>query len=381
MKRLIAIAATVIIIILGIVISNRMSNSKQPMQRLPQRANMNPVNVIKVQNSNLRTTFKISGYLSAYDKVDIYAEVSGVLLETPKRFKEGTRFKKGEVLIHIDDSVYKNNVLAQKSSLLNQLTLLLPDFSIDFPNSAKTWEEYLHNFDLNKPLAPLPEARSDQEKYYIASRNIYNQFYSIKGMEETLAKYTIEAPFDGVITVANINTGTLVRVGQKLGEFTNTDLYELEATAGISEVANLSVGETVTLTSEDIPGAFKGRIERINDVIDPKFQEIKVYISTSDKRLKDGMFLEAEITSKPLANVVRLERKLMIGPTTLYTVKSDSTLELTTVEIAGDEGDYVLVRGLENGTLLLGQQLANAQEGMKITNMGIGGKNNRRKAG
>ena len=44
-------------------------------------------------------------------------------------------------------------------------------------------------------------------------------------MEATLDKYTIKAPFNVVVTQSNINPGTLVRNGQKLGEFINTYLY------------------------------------------------------------------------------------------------------------------------------------------------------------
>lgn len=380
MKKYLAIIITIVIIVLGFAMKNILSNQKEHIQRRPQQKRANPVKVIKVKNQSLTTTFKISGYLNAYDKVDLYAEVSGVLLETPKRFKEGTRYSKDDELIHIDDSVYRNNVLAQKSSLLNQLTLLLPDLSIDFPESAANWENYLENYDLNKPLNPLPETTSQQEKYYIASRNIYNQFYSIKGMEETLAKYTLQAPFNGVITESNINLGTLVRQGQKLGEFTNTAVYELEATAKVSEVSHLQVGKQVILTSEDFPGEFTGKIARINDVIDAKFQSIKVYITTNDKRLKEGMFLSADIVSKPFENVIRIKRNLLEG-NSLYTITQDSTLELIQVDWMSDKDNFVIVEGLENGTLLLGQQLANAQAGMKIENMAIGNKKSQRTAG
>lgn len=381
MKKYVAVIITIIIIITGFALNNMLSNQKEHIQRQPQQKRANPVKVIEVKNQSLTTTFKISGYLTAYDKVDLYAEVSGVLLETPKRFKEGTRYSKGDELIHIDDSVYRNNVLAQRSSLLNQLTLLLPDLSIDFPKSARHWEAYLQNYDLNKPLNPLPQAASQQEKYYIASRNIYSQFYSIKGMEETLAKYTLRAPFDGVITESNINQGTLVRQGQKLGEFTSTAVYELEATANLSEVGHLHVGDNVTLTSEDLPGKFKGKIARINDVIDAKFQSIKVYITTSDKRFKEGMFISAEIVSRPFENVIQIDRNLIIGTNSIYTISQDSTLQLKDINIVHDESNVAMIEGLENGTLILGQQLVNAQDGMKIQNMVIGDKKSQRTAG
>ena len=64
--------------------------------------------------------------------------------------------------------------------------------------------------------------------------------------------------------MANINPGTLVRQGQKLGEFTSTESFEMEASVGAREVGRLREGQTVILKSEIISGEFEGRIQRIN---------------------------------------------------------------------------------------------------------------------
>lgn len=354
----------VLIVVIGVFVSTMLSNQKQPMRKRPPDRNSNQVKLIEVKNRDFQTKFEITGTLHALDKVDLFAEVSGILLPTKKRFKEGTRFSRGELLIRIDDAVYKNNVLSQKSGLLNQITLLLPDLSIDFPQSAARWESYLHKFDLNKPLASLPDPISDQERYYIASRNIYKQFYSIKSMEETLAKYTIEAPYNGVVTQSNINPGTLVRGGQKLGEFTNTSMYEMDASVSLNNVQYLKIGDPVELVSEDIPGKFSGKIQRINEVIE-KTQMVKVYILTTDRRLKAGMFLTANISTEPIRNAVRISKKLLVKPGQVYAVEN-SKLVLKPVKIAKEENNSLIVTGLKEGTQLIGQPLADAREGMTL---------------
>jgi len=357
--------ATVLIIIVGLLINTMLSNQKEPMKRHTMKKNKKPVKILTVKNENIQTQLEIGGHLTAFDKVEIFAEVSGILLLTPKRFKEGIRFSKGETLIKIDDAVYKNNVLAQKSSLMNQLTLLLPDLSIDFSNSAANWQSYLEQFDLEKSLSTLPEPESDKERYYIASRNIFNQYYVIKSMEETLAKYTITAPYSGVVTQSNINPGTLVRMGQKLGVFTNTDVYELEAAASIHEVQHLKPGDKVTLASNDIEGEFQGQVQRINAIIDRNSQTVKVYITTRDKRLKDGMYCTAHIISNPLSNTFRVPRNLDVGNGHIY-ILEDSVLQLKAVEIVAEESEQLIVRGLVNGTQILGEPVSGAYEGKKI---------------
>jgi multidrug efflux pump subunit AcrA (membrane-fusion protein) len=307
----------------------------------------------------------MSGPLYAYDKVEIFAEVSGILLNTPRRFKAGTAFKREKVLIKIDDRVYKSNVLAQKSSLLNQLTLLLPDLSIDFPGSTRRWETYLENLDLQKELNPLPEPASDKERYYIAARNIYNQYYVIKSMETTLSKYTIRAPYDGVVSMALINPGTLVRVGQKLGEFISTEVYEMEASVSLFDANRLEVGQPVTLTSEDVQGTFTGHIRRINRVLDPTSLTVKIYIHLQDPRLRDGMYMIAEAEGKPIPGAVAVAKDLLVGKNRLFAVEK-SILVLKPVRVVAERGDTAIVRGLANGTKILGEVWAEAKDGLRL---------------
>jgi multidrug efflux pump subunit AcrA (membrane-fusion protein) len=318
-----------------------------------------------VENGDILTTVTITGPLRALDRIDVYAEVSGILLPTSTPFRPGNRFAKGEPLIRIDDSVYRNNVLAQKSGLLNQLTLLLPDLSIDFPESAERWETYLAGFDLEKPLAPLPSAGSDKERYYVAARNIYNQFYTIKSMEATLAKYRIRAPYDGVVTASEINPGTLVRQGQKLGEFTSTDTYEMEAFADLDEVGLLEVEMPAILTSDDLPGTFQGRVNRINETIDQHTQLVAVYITTTDQRLRNGLYMTAAIESVPIYAAVRLPRSALVGDDRVWVIR-DSTLALKDIEIAAVEDGHVIVRGLADGAAVVLDPPDEAVEGMKI---------------
>jgi multidrug efflux pump subunit AcrA (membrane-fusion protein) len=358
-----AIAA--LVVVAGLVISNILSNQKEPMRRRPGAAGQKSIPIITIQNKDIQLPIEMSGPLYAYDKVDIYAEVSGVLLNASRHFKAGTPFEKSGVLIRIDDRVYKNSVLAKKSSLLNQLTLLLPDLSIDFPQSSQRWETYLKNMDLHKDLEPLPEPTSDKERYYIAARNIYNQYYEIKGMETTLSKYTIRAPFSGVVTQALINPGTLVRVGQKLGEFISTEVYEMEASVGLFDANRLELGQPVILSSEDVQGTFTGHIRRINRVLDATSLTVKVYIHVQDPLLRDGMYMVARAEGKPIPFAVAVSKDLIVEQNNLFAVEN-SKLVLKQVRVVTERGDSAIVRGLADGTKILGEVWADAREGMEL---------------
>lgn len=56
----------------------------------------------------------MQGTLVAFDKIQIFSEVSGILEETSRPFKEGSFFKKGDILARINEDEARYNLNAQK---------------------------------------------------------------------------------------------------------------------------------------------------------------------------------------------------------------------------------------------------------------------------
>ena len=155
-------------------------------------------------------------------------QVQGVFKKGSKLFKEGQSFRKGETIINIDADEYAASVQSAKSNLFNQLTAVMPDLRLDYPDIYSKWQDYLTNFDMSKSTPALPEMATEKEKFFISGRGILTSYYNVKNLEQRLSKYRIVAPFSGVLTETLVTEGTLVRSGQKLGEFINTEVYELE---------------------------------------------------------------------------------------------------------------------------------------------------------
>ena len=323
------------------------------------------VKTMEVKNQMVANSLDIQGRLVAFDKIDIFAEVSGTLENTSRAFKVGNYFKKGAVLIKINQDEARLNLLAQRSSLLNAITQMLPDLKIDYTDSFDQWKNYVDQFDPEKPIQPFPKSNNDQEKYFIASKNILNQYYTIKSTETRLAKYTIYAPFSGVLTATDINPGSLVRVGQKLGELMNTGNYELEAAVALSDLRNIKVGNTVQLRSDAIDGEWTGRIKRIDNQIDPTSQTVKLFIGVSGQNLREGMYLIGDVKASPIDDAVRIPRDLLIDQKAVYAVR-DSQLILEDVSIVKISGPDVIIKGLDDGTVILKKPVNGAFVGMKV---------------
>jgi len=228
-----------------------------------------------VENTAIPIVVTANGNLTAKERVELFAEVQGVFRKGSRLFKEGQSYNKGETIISIDDSEYAASVQSAKSNLFNQLTAIMPDLRLDYPEIYPKWQGYLSSFDMSKSTPALPEMKSEQEKFFISGRGILTSYYNVKNLEQRLSKYRISAPFSGVLTEALVTEGSLVRSGQKLGSFISPDVYELEVSVSKSYTDLLKVGESVVLTNLDDDTKYKGTVTRINGSIDQATQTVK----------------------------------------------------------------------------------------------------------
>ncbi len=363
--RRLGVVAAFVILIASFFVARLLSEMKEPPKRRPGMEADKEVQVMRVENRSISTGLDVQGQLVAFDKIEIFAEVSGTLEETERPFKVGSYFPKGAVLARIDDDEARLNLLSQKSELLNAVTQLMPDLKVDYPQSFDNWKAYLDAFGLEADIRPLPEAVSEQEKYFVASRNIYSLYYSIKSAEERLSKYVMRAPFSGVLTEASIHPGALVRVGQKLGELMNTGYYELEATVPLSDLTYIKPGNRVQLISDDLAGSWTGTVRRINDQVDPSTQTVKVFIGVSGRQLREGMYLRGEVKAGSIANAVKIPRRLLVDQNAVFEVR-DTLLRKHPVEIVKFVADSVIIRGLDDHTVILRETLPDAFDGMRV---------------
>ncbi len=366
-RKISVVAGVLLPLFIAVFAYNYLSNQKAPPKKKDfVGKDLRRVEVLTVDNNTVPSTLDVQGRLVAFDKIDILAEVSGILEPTSNTFKVGSRFAKGSVMLNIDSEEAELNLLSQKSTLLNAITQLMPDLKIDYPESFDHWRAYLQQFDIEKPIQPFPEPLNDKEKFFIATRNIQSQYYNIKSAESRLSKYKIYAPFSGVITEASINPGSLVRVGQKLGELMNINNYELEATIRLADLNYIKIGSLVSLHSDDIAGNWSGRIKRISDQIDASTQTVVVYIGVSGNNLKEGMYLRGDVELKNIENAFELPRNLLVNESTVYKIQNDSILTLQKVNIIKITEKTAIVSGLKDGTKLLKELFPGVFEGMLV---------------
>ena len=363
--RIVITTILAVALIFGAVnIAKQMASARNEPQPVAKKI-ITPVFTEVVANSDNSLSITTSGNLVARDKIDIYGETTGVFESSDHNYKPGTYYAKGAVLLHINSDEHEATIRAQKSSLLNQIVLMLPDLKLDYAESFPQWEAYVQDFDVNQPLRSFPEAINDQEEMYVVGRGIHTAFYTITNLEERLKKYTIRAPFSGVLTETLVYPGALIRNGQRLGQLISTWTYELEVNVNISYLHLLKTGRTVELFNLDRSKSWQGKVIRLGGRVDQSSQTIKAYIQVSGKDLKEGMYLEADLAVDVMEDTYEIDRKLLFDDDKIYYVK-DTVLEIAQVEPEFFKEETVIVRGLNDGMHVITRPVPGAHRGMRV---------------
>jgi len=364
MRKIIIASIGVALILGALFIAKKVADSKSVAKPKPVPVKKQ-VSTKEVLNALVPVQITTSGNLTAKNKVDLSSEVQGILKQGRKDFKPGTYFSKGEIILSINNDEHMANLRASKSSFYSALTAIMPDLQLDYPNVYLKWQQYLQSIDINKNLPSLPEMQSEKEKYFITGRNILSSYYNVKNAEVRLAKYAIRAPFSGVLSETSVNPGALINMGQKLGTFVNTSVYELQLNINTQFIDLLQKGKTVTLYNIDHSKSWQGVISRINPTVDQTTQTLPLYIDMRDKNLKEGMYLEAVLDTKPIENAISVKRSLLVEDSFMFTLK-DSILIKTPVTVAFSNKDEVVIVGLKNGTAYIDNPVPGAYEGMVV---------------
>lgn len=365
MRKYITIIAAVLVIAASAYIAKDLANPDKKVRPIQEKVTPT-VFVENVLNAHVPISVLESGRLVAKNKIEIFAEVQGVMQNTGKEFKPGVNYKKGESIVHVRSEDFYANLMAQKSNLQNLITSILPDLRLDFPDAYKKWDDYLRSFEMEKPVPPLPKVTSDKEKFFVTGRNIYTTYYNTKNMEITLEKYNLKAPYDGILTEALVTPGSLIRPGQKLGEFIDPTVYEMEVSINKSLIASLKVGkEVIVRYSENKTKQWKGKIVRINGKVESTTQTVKVFIELHSNELKEGMYLEAIMNGESIPDAFMIERNLLVDESKVYIV-SNNTLELINIEPVFFNQKTVVVKGLTDGDQLISRPVSGGYSGMEV---------------
>lgn len=307
----------------------------------------------KIIYSDIPINIINKGRLSSYHKVDLISEVQGKILPGEVVNKAGQSFKEGQLLYRVYDEEVKLALRAAKSRFLTSVANVLPDIKYDFEQNYSAWMSFFSDIDLEKELPELPKVKSEQEKIYIASKNIFNDYYTIQSNEIQLAKHYIYAPFNGSFSQVYAQEGSIANPGTRIASIIRTDLLELVVPFEVEQVKWLKPGQPVELRINKQAVA-EGKINRISDFVDANTQSVLVYVevpNNSNQKLFEGMYMNARFYGISLHQVMKVPRSSVFNFNEVFLVEADK-LKKTQVKVVRVDQDYLYFSGpSENSTI------------------------------
>lgn len=360
------------------------AEARQQEEALPR------VQVVQVAREGSKSGLQLTGAIQAINEAPILARTDGYL---KARFADlGDRVKAGQPLAEIDVPEIEDTLRGARATLdqsrasLEQAAASLEQGKADLELakvSAQRWGE----------LAKEGVAsRQDDDKYRLEYQaRIANVHALEKGLNvqknsvavaeanvartENLKAYKIvKAPFDGVITVRNVDAGALVSAGNTL-LFRIAQTHQLRAYVYIPQswVSSIRPGQAVIVRASGLPGRdFKGTVARTANALDPTSRTLLVEVSlpNPDGTLMPGMSVQADFSApRRDAPLVIPADALVIraNGSEVAVVQPDGTVHVRKIQVGRDYGDRLEVfNGLNEGDMVIQNPSDVVRDGMKV---------------
>lgn len=344
----------IFLLINGLIVWTLFGNKEEEKDENEKKSLLQYYEADYVKNQTHIAEITSYGQIKGATSFDLSSEVQGKLLQGNVRFKPGIKFTKGQVLCRVDNTDALYNLSARKASFITLIANALPDLRIDFPDEFEKWKSYMDRLTLNRPIPDLPAWSSDKEKVFLASRNIISEYFGIKGNENTISKYTLTAPFNGMIHTTFVDINANVSPGVRLATLVETKNFEMKAPFRLEEMPYINLGKTGQLTNNKGEVIGMATVDRISEIVNQNTQSVDVYLKvapTENGYFYDGMFANLQIPTDSIYQSFELPRRA-VHDDSVY-VFMDSSLFKKHVTIARKKSNSIIIKGLNDGELVV----------------------------
>ena len=361
---LVGVAVVLIVAILlgGFGILSRRSAATVLAERTRELAAPTVIAAVPTQGAPV-DSFVLPGNVTAWTDSPIYARTSGYL--TRWYFDIGARVKKGALLAEIATPEVDQQ-LAQAEADLNTTQATANNARIQadrYTGLVKSNAVSRQDTDtfVNQATATAAAVRSAQA--------------NVERLRDLQSFEKVYAPFDGVVTARNIDTGQLIDPGAGKELFHLQAIQTLRVYANLPQVDtnNVKRGSKIDLTFAEHAGkTYQGTLARTSDSIDPASRTLLVEIDVDNRggELLPGSLAQVHFKTPsagpsfivPAAAIIFRKEGLRVG-----LVVNGDIAHLVPVVIGEDDGANVkIVTGLSAGDQVIQDPPDSLIEGEKV---------------
>jgi membrane fusion protein, multidrug efflux system len=288
----------------------------------------------------------LPGSVTPYADASIYARTSGYIQHWYADI--GAKVKAGQTLADIEtpelDAQLKQARADEATAKANYA----------FANStAQRWQTMLKTQSVSQQDT---DAKTSDSEAKLAALQAAQA--NVARLGEMVSYEKVTAPFDGVVTVRNVDVGALVTSGGSPGlaampgelfHIEQTDRLRIFVDVPQDDASSISAGTQVVLTTQQYPGRrFAATVARTANAIDPVSRTLRVEVDVDnhDAALMPGAYAQVHLVLRISHPALELPvSALLFRPdgVTVAVLGKDNTVQLKTVTIGRDFGTYVEV--------------------------------------
>lgn len=250
------------------------------------------VSLVSIQKGKLTSNITVPGELQAYQQTDLYAKVNGYIKNLLVDI--GSQVHKGQLLATLEAPELNSQLEEAKSRILQAKAVYF---------ASKATYDRLYNTSKTPGTVSQNDLEQAQAKKSSDSASVEAAKASYKEFAANLNYLQIRAPFDGVITLRNVNLGAYVGPG---GASSNQALFRLEdhnrLRLVISVPENFTGGlnnkDQVSFSIRELPGEkFTAKVERLAGALDNtlRSERLEMDVYNTNKKLLPNMYADVNV--------------------------------------------------------------------------------------
>lgn len=306
-----------------------------------------PVEVVVAATRPLREEVSAVGSVRGNESVVLKPEIAGRVARIA--FAEGQRVRKGAVLVELDARVAR----AEADQARAQYELAKSQFARTQDLAAKSFvsssaqDQAASNLAVSEAAYALAQARLD--------------------------RYTLRAPFDGVLGLRTVSVGDYVKDGAELVSLEDTSSVRIDFRLPERYVGQVGAGRAIEFTVDALPGkTFAARIDAVDSQVDANGRSLLVRARAPNEagQLKGGMFARVRVQLGERANAVVLPEEVLVPSATGQVVFKlvDGKAVRTPVNVGlRREGQVEILSGVTPGeTIVSAGQIRLQRDGLPV---------------
>ena len=372
--RKITFIVVALIILLGgaAALSELFISLKPEPPRRPEMELKRSVKAETVKYSEIISSVSREGRVVSSSEITLVSEASGKIEKGEVALRKGTSFKKGQLLAVIYKDEVELALKARKSRFLTTMTSMLPDMKVDYPDKLDAFEMFFRAIDMDENIPEMPAVKDEKLKVFLASRNVFSEYYGIKQDEKKLERHSLYAPFNGTFTQVNFEAGAYVNMGGQIAKMIRTDQLEVEVPVENLQSRWIKIGDKVQVFSRDKKTVKAGVVVRKSNFVDQNTQArsifVKVQSSTTDELLAGEYYL-VEFPGQKINGAMEIPRGAVFNSNEVFIVV-DGKLKKRLVNILKWNEKTLIINGLDEGSKLVVEALINTKENTPVGILG-----------